>query len=545
MVFLRLCGRNLLFFTLVGLFAITNVSSQTDQILKPPRRDLVALHWPDLTNLEESVREQVTSLQDSLSANAKKPSVAAITLSEAYGKLGQIYHAYSLISPAHDCYLNASLLAPKDFRWTYLAAKLDHQEGSFDDAIRRYRIAQTLRPDYVAVPVNLGNIFLELNRLDEAKENFRAALELEKNSPAAHYGLGQVALSARSYAEAIQHFEQALSQVPSANRLHYSLAMAYRGLGDVEKVKTHLAQQGSVGVRVTDPLVDGLQDFIAGERVHLARGKVAFEARRFAEAATEFRKAVASRPDSVAARVNLGAALTQVGDLEGAVQQFEEALRIDPRNVNANYNLGVLSGGQNKHEKAIAHFQSALVVDANDSGVRFLLGRELMKVGRLDEALAEVSRVVQADPNNEGALLEQVKLLHLKGQFSLALDLLEKANAKYPQRGRIVILLAYLLSTSPETTLRNGTRSLDLAQRVFNTTGTPQHGALVALALAELGRCREASDWQRRMIAAAEQQNNPEVLAKLRSSRSLYDQTPCRPPADTTLTDLAFYQTDK
>ena len=107
------------------------------------------------------------------------------------------------------------------------------------------------------------------------------------------------------------------------------------------------------------------------------------------------------------------------------------------------------------------------------------------------------------------------------------------------------MLLAYLLSTSPETALRNGTRSLDLAQRVFNTTGTPQHGALVALALAELGRCREASDWQRRMIAAAEQQNSPTLLTKLQTNLGLYGQTSCRPPADATLTDLAFYQTDK
>ena len=90
-------------------------------------------------------------------------------------------------------------------------------------------------------------------------------------------------------------------------------------LGDAEKAKAHLAQQGSVGVRVADPLVDGLQDLITGERVYLARGKVAFEAQRYADAVTEFRKAVAAKPDSVTARINLGAALTQVGDVNGAV----------------------------------------------------------------------------------------------------------------------------------------------------------------------------------------------------------------------------------
>ena len=340
---------------------------------------------PDLTNLEESVRGQVLELQNSLAATAKNPATSQIALSEAYGKLGQIYHAYSLISPAHDCYLNASLLAPKDFRWIYLLAKADQAEGRFEDAIRGYRMARSLQPDYVAVPVNLGNIFLELNRLEEARESFSAALEIDKNNPAAHYGLGQVALSSRSYAEAIRHFDATLAQVPSANRVHYSLAMAYRGLGDLEKVKAHLAQQGSVGVRVSDPLVDGLQDLIEGERVHLARGKIAFEARRYAEAAVEFRKAVSAKPDSVTARINLGATLAQLGDVQGATEQFEEAIRIDPRSVNAHYNLAILLAGQNKHEEAIAHLRSALAVDPNDKSVQLLLSSELVKVGRPKE----------------------------------------------------------------------------------------------------------------------------------------------------------------
>src|SRR6185369_9268279 len=225
--------------------------------------------------------------------------------------------------------------------------------GSFDDALRGFRIARSLRQDYLAVPVNLGNIYLELNRLDEAKASLSAALEIDKNNAAAHYGLGQVALSSRSYAEAIRHFEATLAQAPSANRVHYSLAMAYRGLGDLEKVKAHLAQQGSVGVRVADPLLDALQNLIEGERLPLARGKLAFEAKRYAEAAEEFRKAVAAKPDSAIARINLGVTLSQLGDVEGAAEQFEEAIRIEPGRVNAHYNLAILLADQNKHEQAI------------------------------------------------------------------------------------------------------------------------------------------------------------------------------------------------
>lgn len=517
-------------------FSQTTATASSSQVLQPPRPGLVAVHWPDLTKLEESVREQVAAEQNSLLAIAKDPAASGAALSEAYGRLGQIYHAYSLTSPARDCYLNANLLAPKDFRWVYLIGKLDQQEGHFDDAIRRYKATRTLRPDYVAALVNLGNIFLELNRLEDAGEAFRAALELDKNNAATLYGLGQLAMSTRNYSEAVDLFEKTLAQVPGANRVHYSLAMAYRGLGNAEKVKAHLSQQGLVGVRVSDPLFDGLQELIAGERVHLSRGKLAFESRRYAEAAAEFRKSVAAKPDSITARVNLGAALTELGDLKGAAEQFEEAIRLDPARANAHYNLAILLARQNKHEQAIDHLRSALQVEPNDFSARFLLAQELMKSERLDEALVEFSRVAQADPNHEGALLEQVKLLYRKGQYKQALDLIEKGHAQYPRKVRTVVLLAYLLAGSPALELRDGTRALDLAQRVYEASGAVQYGALVAMALAEMGRCTEAADWQRRMIVAAAKQGNADLVAKLRAGLKRYEGTQsCRPAGETSI----------
>jgi tetratricopeptide (TPR) repeat protein len=507
-------------------------------VLQPPRKGLVALHAPDLTSAEESVREQVRELQNSLGAAAKNPATSATALSETYGQLGEIYHAYSLMAPARECYLNANQLAANDFRWLYLLAKLDQQEGRYDDAIRRYRAALGLRPDYVAATVNLGNIFLELNQLDEAVKSFNAALAIDANNAAVHYGLGQIALSRRAYAEAVTHFEKTLSQTPSANRVHYSLAMAYRGLRNADKVKTHLAQQGTVGVRVTDPVVDRLQDLIAGERLYLSRGKVAFEAQRYADAAVEFRKAVAAKPDSVTARVNLGAALSQTGDLSGAVEQFEAAIRIEPEKANAHYNLAVLLARQNKHSEAIAHLYSTLKAEPGDVSARYLLAQELVKSDLLDDAVTEFSRVVQAVPDNESALLELVKLLHHKRQFKRALDLLEQHHAQYPQRGRTVALLAYLLSRSPQTELRDGARALELAQRVFNATGASQHGALVAFALAELGRCGEAAKLQQQMIAAAEQQGKHDLARKLKTDLKPYQNTPCRLTGETMIPEL-------
>jgi tetratricopeptide (TPR) repeat protein len=535
-----LCLALLIVFALVAE-ARPQRAAQDDSVLPPPKSNLVPLHWPDLTKLEADVREQLTSLQVALTATVKNPRTTEPALSEAYGTTGQVYQAYSLNSPARECYLNASRLTPKGFGWVYLLGKLDQLEDLFDDAVRRYQVARTLRPDYVAVPVNLGNIYLQLNRLEDAKENFKAALVIDDSSAAALYGLGQVALSQRSYAEAVSYFEKALAQTPGANRIHYSLAMAYRGLGNTEKATAHLAQQGRVGVRASDPLVDSLQDLIKGERIHLIRGKLALESRRYAEAADEFRKAIAANRDSMPAHVNLGAVLTQSGDLKGAAEQFEEALRIDPKNTNAHYNLAILLANENKHGPAVLHLRSVLSVDPNDLSARFLLAQELLRSDRADESLAEFSRVVEADLNNEAALLEQVKLLQQKRQFKQALDSLEKGHAQYPQKGQTVVMLAYLLAASPEYDLRNGARALELAQLVYKATGLANHGAVVALALAELGRCDEASAWLRLMIAKASEEGKSDLADKLKAEFNRTERArPCRPTVDQTFFDQSL-----
>src|SRR5688500_12536972 len=465
---------------------------QVERILPAPKSNLVAVHWPDLSTVEAEVRGHLSEAQSSLTTVVNTVNAGDATLSEAYGSAGQTFHAYSFNSTAKECYVNASRLAPKDFRWIYLIAKLDQQDGRVDDAIKNYVMVQSLNPSYAAASINLGNIFLEANRLAEARQHFAAALKIDANSPAAHYGLGQVALSERNYAEAVKYFERTLAIVSAATRVHYSLAMAYRGLGELEKAKANLRSQGTVGVRVADPLVDQLQEIIQGERLHLIRGRLALEAKRYAEAVDEFRKAVAARPNSVTGRVNLGAALNLVGDLPGAIEQFEAVLRIAPENANAHYNLGVLLGKQNRHQEAITHLQFVLRSNPRDSSARFVLAQAYLRSEQRDSALEEFTRTVEADPSNEQALSGQVQLLFQKKQYKQALDSLEKSHASFPDKTATTITLARLLATSPQVDLRNGAHALELAQRTYKATGSIEHAAVISMALAELGRCADA-----------------------------------------------------
>jgi tetratricopeptide (TPR) repeat protein len=509
-------------------------ASRESHVLPPLKAGLLAVHEPEMENLEAEIRQQLVAVRTSWPALAKNKSIDDAGLSEVYGLLGQLYQAYAMARPAEECYLNAQRLAAQDFRWVYLLGTIYQQEGRTEEALKSYQQARQLRPDYVAVPVHSGNIYLRQNRLPEAAASFKEALAINAQCAAAQYGLGQVALSGRNYAEAVKYLEQALMQVPEANRIHYALAMAYRGLGNLEKAQSHLQRQGQVGVRVPDPLVDALQGLLRGERVHLLRGRLAFDAGSFSEAAEEFRKAVAAKADSLPARVNLGSALAQLGNSKEAIEQFQEALKINPENTAAHYNLGFLLAKHSQYDQAIFHLNSLLELSPKDAQGYYLLGQTLLKVQRLDAALAAFSRVVELNSDNEDALLEQVKLLLKKREYKKALQGLEKGHALFPHKGRTASTLAYLLATSPQYDLRDGNKALQLAKLVYQATGSVNHGAIVALALAELGRCGEASEWQRKMIAEAEREGNTDMVIKLKIDLQRYEKAqPCRLAGET------------
>jgi tetratricopeptide (TPR) repeat protein/tRNA A-37 threonylcarbamoyl transferase component Bud32 len=75
--------------------------------------------------------------------------------------------------------------------------------------------------------------------------------------------------------------------------------------------------------------------------------------------------AVAAHPEFAVAHRNLGVALYDTGDVDGAIACYREAIRLDPKFVNAHYNLGVARRDKGELDKAIASFKEALRIERN------------------------------------------------------------------------------------------------------------------------------------------------------------------------------------
>lgn len=488
---------------------------------------MLEIPYPDMAGLEDAVRDQVNAAHANLTAWLRQGEPPAAELAAAYGRLGNLLHVYQLYEAAAACYANAATLAPGGLHWVYYLGHVFQKSGRFAEAAAAYRgVLETpstlAAPQALATRVHLAEVLLAQDKSPEAEAELRQALEIDPDNPAAQALLGEIALARGDHRLAIELLSAALARVPAANRLHYPLGIAYRELGETDKAREHLVESGTVGVTVEDPLVEELERLATGERVYLLRGRRAFAAGRYGEAASEFRTALQADPRSARVRVNLGSALGQLGDVVGAVEQYELALALDPANFAAHFNLGVLSAQQGHDEKAVGHFQAAIALKYDDGEVHRQLGLALRRLGRHEDALPHLYEAATLAPAHENGWLDHAVLLVDLGRFKEARDVLEQAHRLLPQAGGVAHALARLLAGSPDRGLRDGARALDLARRVYEARATPAHAATVAMALAELGRCDEAAEWQEGAVRAAAGEGQEELAARLRLTLARY-----------------------
>lgn len=481
--------------TLTFLGACAFWTAPTGAATAPP---LAAVPEPRIEGLETVVARQLEEGRRQFEEALAAAPAGSPQAARAYGELAHLYHAYHFEEAASAAYANAEKLDPSDWRWPYAAGVLARHQGELDAAIAAFERGLRFLPDSFLIHYRLGEALLAANRLDEAEGHLRKALELEPESPAVMAALGDLALSRGEHERAVELVEQALAVVPEATRLHYTLGLAYRGLGDLDKAAEHLGSRGGVGVKVSDPLEDELEELASGERIHLLEGRRAFDAGRYEDAAAAFQKAVEADPRSARARINLATALGQQGAVPEALAQLEQAIALQPDNPTARFNLAVL----------------------------------LERQGRTEEAVTQWRQVVELAPEDAQARRREAVLLVDLGRYAEAVRRLEEAHGAMPQEGQLAAALARLLAASPRLELRDGTRALDLATRVYQAQPTLEHAETVAMALAELGRCQEAADLQRRMVEEARQVNRD--TGSLEGALSEYEQGittgSCRPP---------------
>jgi tetratricopeptide (TPR) repeat protein len=110
---------------------------------------------------------------------------------------------------------------------------------------------------------------------------------------------------------------------------------------------------------------------------------------RLEEAIRYFMAAVARRPESPGAQLNLGRALAQAGDLDDAIACCNEAIRLNADFSEAHNYLGSALARKGRVDEAIAEIREAIALKKHYGQAHGSLGTALYEKGNMDEAIAE------------------------------------------------------------------------------------------------------------------------------------------------------------
>jgi len=131
----------------------------------------------------------------------------------------------------------------------------------------------------------------------------------------------------------------------------------------------------------------------------LLLGAVHFQLRNLSECIFYNQQAIRVDPNFAEAYSNLGNALKELGDVEGAVEFYLKAIKIKPRCSDAYNNLASSHMQQGSIDDAISTFQMALTLDPNCVDARSNLGNLYKAQGRLEEAKKEYLTAIKIKPD--------------------------------------------------------------------------------------------------------------------------------------------------
>jgi tetratricopeptide (TPR) repeat protein len=509
----------------------TSDAATANAALNPPAGlGLQTVTMPDVSTMEPSVRRQMESQFSSLKSAVAKRSSSHDELAAAYGETGKLLMAATLLDAAEACFLNAQTLAPNDRRWPYYLGHVYKGKGTVEKSVASFERAQQLAPNDVATMVWLGDAYLSAGDADRADQLFAKVIQIQPSLAAARFGEGRAALAKREYQRAVDRLTEALAREPQSSSIHYPLAMAYRGLGDVKNSEAQLAQQGKTEPRPPDPLMREIDGLLQSPQAYNLRGGAELEAGHWQAAAEQFRRGLELDPNEPSLRQRFGTALYQMGDKQGAAQQFEQVLRTTPDYARAHFSLGVLLNDAGQYPEAIDHFRAALKSDPKYVEAHIQLAGALARSGHPGEAVVQYTEALDASPTNfDAAFGRAMAFLRLR-RYADAREALTGGMKNHPDQPMFAHALARVMAAAPDDRVRDGRGALKLVDELVKGPQSLELAETTAMALAEVGRFKEAVEVQRQALRAVSHSGTAAEQRITNNLRRYEGGKPCRTP---------------
>jgi len=261
--------------------------------------------------------------------------------------------------------------------------------GQFDAAVKSYKHALAINPNYAEVHFNLGVTLQKLGQLDVAVNSYEQALAIKPDYAEAYYNLGITLQKIGQLDAAVYSYSQAIAVNPNYAEAHFNLGNAYQKLGQLDAAINSYSKAVAIRANYAE--------------AYYNLGITLQNLGQLDAAVNSFEQALAVRPDYAEVHFNLGITLQKLGQLDAAVNSFEQALAVKSDYAKAHSNLGVIFKELDQFNLAIQHQQHALKINPEFSEAHYNLGVALKDSGQHHEALRSYERALSIDPEHVDA----------------------------------------------------------------------------------------------------------------------------------------------
>ena len=224
------------------------------------------------------------------------------------------------------------------------------QPTLYERAIGKMQDAARLDPRRPDIPVQLGNLYVEMGDTGKAAQELATARQIDPSAPEPYLALAHLQEAQNNVAEAVKTIAELTANSERYYPAYEELYRLYMGGGDTASANTSLQRALQISPETPSD--------------HLWRGKFLQLLGNNADAEGEFRAALAN-PDLWEAHVHLGEILAQAG----------------------------------RHPEALAEFKAALNVQPNDPGALLGAARLMVLAGETDEAQSLFGRLTSLAPS--------------------------------------------------------------------------------------------------------------------------------------------------
>ena len=222
-------------------------------------------------------------------------------------------------------------------------------------------------------------------RLSEAHERYLKAVELDPDFALAHLGLVQTALSADELLHSIKRAAE-LADTVSPGEAHMIRVAEANTNGRPEIARQHLEALAAT--------------FPDDERVHLMVGHFHFGRSEWHEAITAYKRALAIKETFAPPYNQLGYALRNLGDFEGAAKTLKRYTELIPDEPNPYDSYAELLMKTGKFKDSVEQYQKALELNPNFTASYVGMAFDWMFLGDFEKARGALARALFIAPND-------------------------------------------------------------------------------------------------------------------------------------------------